>query len=721
MRRLTFLLLGTALVFLLLTGFKPDEDQTIIIELDENPAEFVKQAKLRLPRLEIVAEYDTIFNGVAVKGTARELEKIARLDTVVNQYPVHTYKALFEKSDPQTTEKIRKTANLPFTGKGVKVGVIDTGIDYHHPDLQANYKGGFDLVDFDDDPMETEGEGATDHGTHVAGIIAADGKMKGIAPDADIYAYRALGPGGAGSSVQVIAAIEEAVKDGMDVINLSLGNDVNGPDWPTSKAVNKAIELGVVVVVAAGNSGPDTWTVGSPATSPDAITVGASARPSEASVLTVPGEDRQISLLPLQNSAAWNLGKKFPLMDGGNGEAPLSMATGKIVLMERGVVPFSKKALKAYRRGAKALIIYNNEKGAFQGSLEGLKLPIPVVSITKEEGEWLKRKAIEENQWVETRQEKVDQSLAPFSSRGPVTTSWAIKPDILAPGVDIFSTVPGGYKALSGTSMASPHVAGVAALIKEAHPDWTPAEIKTSLMSTADLIKNKQDEPYVPTEQGAGYIDPEEAIHPKLWISPGSLRLGKLEEKKFLHANSVITLTNTDHQTKTFHFLVPDEDRGVSWSMPSSVTLAPNQSEKVKVEASLSKAFLSEGIHQGYVKIEGPDETYSLPYLFMNEGDDYAKISGFELFQDWETSKDLSYRFYLTEDAEEVTVDLYRAGTMLSIGRLFSISKPSAGTVEGEADVRLPDLAGPYVAVVTVERNDQTNSYPFPVMFQSPK
>ena len=279
MRRLTFLLLGTALVFLLLTGFKPDEDQTIIIELDENPAEFVKQAKLRLPRLEIVAEYDTIFNGVAVKGTARELEKIARLDTVVNQYPVHTYKALFEKSDPQTTEKIRKTANLPFTGKGVKVGVIDTGIDYHHPDLQANYKGGFDLVDFDDDPMETEGEGATDHGTHVAGIIAADGKMKGIAPDADIYAYRALGPGGAGSSVQVIAAIEEAVKDGMDVINLSLGNDVNGPDWPTSKAVNKAIELGVVVVVAAGNSGPDTWTVGSPATSPDAITVGASARP----------------------------------------------------------------------------------------------------------------------------------------------------------------------------------------------------------------------------------------------------------------------------------------------------------------------------------------------------------------------------------------------------------------------------------------------------------
>src|SRR5699024_6505866 len=158
----------------------------------------------------------------------------------------------------------------PYTGKGVKVGVIDTGIDYNHPDLEANYRGGYDLVDLDDDPMETDatqgmptipgthvsgiiaaqgemngiaadadnhpdlvanyGGGydlvdldddpvetdatqgmPTIHGTHVSGIIAANGEMKGIAPDADIYAYRALGPGGSGSSVQVIAALERAV------------------------------------------------------------------------------------------------------------------------------------------------------------------------------------------------------------------------------------------------------------------------------------------------------------------------------------------------------------------------------------------------------------------------------------------------------------------------------------------------------------------------------
>src|SRR5690625_456347 len=96
----------------------------------------------------------------------------------------------------------------------------------------------------------------TEHQTNVAGIIAANGNIKGVAPDADIYAYRALGPGGSGSSIQVIAAMERALKDGVDVMNLSLGNIVNGPDYPTSAAVNRAVELGMIVVIANGNNGP---------------------------------------------------------------------------------------------------------------------------------------------------------------------------------------------------------------------------------------------------------------------------------------------------------------------------------------------------------------------------------------------------------------------------------------------------------------------------------
>src|SRR5699024_3698145 len=121
---------------------------------------------------------------------------------------------------------------------------------YVHPYIQNMVNDCYDLAYIDDGPIETEEIMTTLHGTHVAGIIAADGAIQGVAPDADIYAYRALGPGGMGTSIQIIAALEQAIRDEVDVVNLSLGNTVNGPDYPTSKAVSKASEEGVAVVVA---------------------------------------------------------------------------------------------------------------------------------------------------------------------------------------------------------------------------------------------------------------------------------------------------------------------------------------------------------------------------------------------------------------------------------------------------------------------------------------
>lgn len=195
----------------------------------------------------------------------RAIKKAAQLDFVAESYPVQTYTTQTQHDMKKELEAKKQGSpfvlpealnDTSFTGKGVTVGVIDTGIDYEHPDLRANYSGGFDVVDLDDDPMETTEELPTLHGTHVAGIIAADGALQGVAPDAEILAYRALGPGGSGTSIQVIAAMEEAVRDEVDIINLSLGNTVNGPDYPTSKAVNEAAKQGVAVVVANGNDGP---------------------------------------------------------------------------------------------------------------------------------------------------------------------------------------------------------------------------------------------------------------------------------------------------------------------------------------------------------------------------------------------------------------------------------------------------------------------------------
>src|SRR5699024_3623971 len=123
----------------------------------------------------------------------------------------------------------------------------------------------------------------------------------------DLYAYRALGPGGAGTSVQVIAAMEEAVKDGVDVMNLSLGNTVNGPDYPTSKAVNEAARQGVAVIVANGNTGPENWTVGAPATAMDAMSVGAYQGKQEQLFLKEPKSNKEVKLTPVQTGVPWNL------------------------------------------------------------------------------------------------------------------------------------------------------------------------------------------------------------------------------------------------------------------------------------------------------------------------------------------------------------------------------------------------------------------------------
>ncbi|ARI76073.1 S8 family serine peptidase [Halobacillus mangrovi] len=705
------------LVVILCSGFRSpelNEEVTIIVEIEESVDDFVNHIQSRIPRLEVVAQYNTIFNGAAIKGTVGELEKLARLDTVVQQYPVKTYRTMINDAPSFSTDMLRQRYDLPFTGKGVKVGVIDTGIDYTHPDLAGAYRGGFDMVDFDEDPMETQGEGETMHGTHVAGVIAANGKMKGIAPEAELYAYRALGPGGVGSSVQVIAAIEEAVEDGVDVINLSLGNDVNGPDWPTSHAVNKAIELGTTVVVAAGNSGPQPWTVGSPATSTNAITVGASSMEGEVPLLTIPGERKQVPVTVLLGSLPWELNKKYPIMMAGKGLDELDHARGKIALFERGEISFTEKAIKAYQAGAAAVIIYNNEEGIFQGALEE-KLPIPVASVSKEDGEWLKSEAVEAQQWVNTIHQSTDEGIALFSSRGPVTTSWEVKPDLVAPGVNIFSTVPGGYQPLQGTSMAAPHVAGVVALMLEAHPDWTPEEVKASLLSSADVMP-VQKHMYDPTEQGSGLVDISESIHPELVIESGALEFGRVKDE-FFRKQLPIKVKNTTNEQMEIHFERPATESGVSWRLPSTISLAPGESKEERVELQLSKAFIKDGVHQGYVKLESGGETYHLPYLYLKEDASYEKITGFELNQNPDREKSISYRFHLTEKVEKVTVDLYRAGTMLFQGQLVEIDQPEPGLVEGKITKPSFDMDGPYIAVVNVTISNEKESYTFPVHF----
>ncbi|WP_028784109.1 S8 family serine peptidase [Thalassobacillus devorans] len=716
-----FLLILLCISLTMMTAFDPQDKEyvTRIIEVEGDPHLIKKEIERNLPRLTVLTVYDTVFNGIAIKGKPEQLTKLSKIDAIVNQHPVQTYQTTsndnLNQSVPFLLQGKYEQRTIPFTGEGVKVGVIDTGIDYTHPDLSGNYKGGFDVFDFDNDPMETIEENPTIHGTHVAGVIAANGDMKGIAPDAELYGYRALGPGGFGTSVHVIAAIEEAVKDGMDIINLSLGNAVNGPDWPTSVAVDKAVALGTVVVVAAGNTGPDDWTVGSPATAPKAITVGASTPPVQIPVLTDRFAGKSIPLIPMMGSNDWKLKKSYQLVYGGVGDQPLKNAKGKIVIMKRGKIPFTEKAELAEKSGAIALIVYNNEAGEFQGTIDDGSIGIPVVAVSKEEGEWLKQKSKSgSSEWLETEYIDIVDSLAPFSSRGPVTANWTIKPDILAPGVSINSTVPGGYQELQGTSMASPHIAGVAALIKEAHPEWTPQEIKTAILSTATPLKDKDGTLYSPTEQGMGKVNVEAAVKPALQINPSQLNFGRFNNS-FPKKKIMVKIKNNEKSSQKVHFSLPKKKQGMRWELPKAFTLAPNQSKKVEIGLHVTPAFLEKGLHQGWIRMDTPDQTFNLPYLFMMETSDYPRAMGFEIATSTFDPTIYEYQFYLPEDADEVKVDLYNPDTLLYERKLFELSDQQQGVIEGELARRKLGEKGHYIAVITIQNESSHYSYGVPI------
>ncbi|WP_228552299.1 S8 family serine peptidase [Gracilibacillus salitolerans] len=679
-------------LFLFTSAIVDPTEYSFIIEVEGDPNEFAEEIETYHHNVEILAIYDTIFNGVAIKTDQHNLEKIKRRTNFQQTYSVQEYQTQLSQTNINESVPFLIPEPLSFTGKGVKVGIVDTGIDYTHPDLQVNYSGGYDLVDFDDDPMESTAEQGmpTLHGSHVAGVIGANGQMKGVAPEAELYAYRALGPGGTGTSVQVMAAIEKAVKDGMDIINLSLGNAINGPDWPTSVAVNRATEQGVTVVIANGNTGPDLWTVGSPATANQVISVGASTPRLELPFLYDRFHDEKIEMIPMQGSSNWDFPRDLEVTDKQE-----EIQNDTILIMDRSEIPFAQLALEAEKKGAAALLIANNEEGVFQGAVDP-NTSIPVAAISQEDGKWLK----ENPGYLSIDYEEIQDTVTEFSSRGPVTVNWAIKPEIVAPGASILSTVPGGYQALSGTSMAAPHVAGVLALLKEAHPDWTPAQLKAAILTTANPLEN-----FLPIEQGAGKIDPKAALETDTLIHQSLLQFGKITDNSE-HKVSKLTVENISDQAQQYAFDLPVQDQDIRFQLPQSFTLQPGERKEIEVKATIRSGQMEEGIKQGYLYLNDTP----IPYMFLTEAHDIPKAMGLEL-----TITPLEdtyhYQLYLVEEADKLTIDLYDAKTLEFVTTLVERTELKPGVIEGEIEQQ-EQLQNQYIANITIKTNEnQTYQY----------
>ncbi|MGQ0606449.1 MAG: S8 family serine peptidase [Candidatus Nitrosotenuis sp.] len=423
--------------------------------------------------------------------------------------------------------------SLGFYGKDVKIAVIDTGVDYNHPDIfgfgpDGKVIGGFDFIENDHTPLDTNG-----HGTEVAGIIAANGRFKGVAPDAKILAYRVSDTGNLVSSDLIVKAIQQAIEDDADIINLSLG--VNRTNDKIENALNYAVRKGIVVVAAAGNSGPDPRTIGSPGKDPHAITVGATYNNITASlVATLDIDGKRFQVLPMVGTeqlvgpiiADITFGKY-----GRSSDLQEVDVKDKIVLVERGsdtkdeLVYFSEKEKNASNAGAKAIIVYNNEPGIFLGDLknklEGSEYQprIPAVSMSREDGLTLKGTLENKTTGIINTFYHPD-FVSFFSSRGPVSPFY-IKPDLVAPGVFVNTTsMHGGYNLTSGTSFAAPHVSGAAAILLQKNPTLNPQQIKSIISTTADPVSDTFGTLFPQEVSGVGRLNITKAFDANLIFSP---------------------------------------------------------------------------------------------------------------------------------------------------------------------------------------------------------
>ena len=448
-----------------------------------------------------------------------------------------------ENSVPYVGTEIPRTEGLD--GSGIKVAVIDTGVDFNHPDLlgwgpDGKVIGGYNFIQTNQLPMDRNG-----HGTKVAGIIAADGSTLGVAPKAKILAYKVSEDGEGVSSELISGAIQKAIEDEADIINISLG--VNRTNSKIDSAVNYALEKGIFVVTAAGNDGPELKTIGSPGRNFESLTVGATYNNMTSSLIaTLEIDEKQYTAIPMVGAPKTDKPVTGKIIFGGFGKiSDLENLDVKdsILIVERGsdvegeLLFFSIKEKNAADAGAKALIVYNSESGIFLGELihefsgPEYSPQIPVVSVDREEGLEIIEKLENDSNGIMNLFYNPD-FIAHFSSRGPVSPFY-MKPDMVAPGAYINTTQIGSsYNFTSGTSFAAPHVSGAAALLLQNNPELENHELKSLLVTTVKPVSNAYGKEFSIHESGSGRLDIASAYNAKLIISPTNFVINFSSDEK---------------------------------------------------------------------------------------------------------------------------------------------------------------------------------------------
>ncbi len=648
----------------------------------------------------VVSRMQSAVNALRVHTTTGRVSSIAGLPGVkaVHAVPRHTVSTTVSVPFLGVPQAWQSTG---YTGTGVKVAIIDTGIDYTHADFGGpgkttdyetahategqpadpalfgpdapRVKGGYDFVGDaynaddpstvarpDENPLDCNG-----HGTHVAGIAAGGGVQAdgtpytgpydtstsqlefkvgpGVAPRADLYALRVFGC--EGSTDYTTEAIDWAVRNQMDVINMSLGSPFGRADDVDAVAASNAVAAGTVVVASAGNEGPSPYLVGTPGAGHGVVSVAAVD-----STEFFPGADLHFSddtLVTAINANGANLpagpyeivtltdDEATPDVDESLGCSADAFTKAGVVagpplqlaVVKRGNCARVAKAIFGQQAGADAVLMVNNADGypPFEGVItmnpdDGTPFDVTIPFLGVPSGT-----SIPGDLTVQLSPATLENPgfsrFASFSSGGPRGGDSGLAPSVSAPGVSISSAGVGtgsDAEVLSGTSMAAPHVAGVAALAVQAHPTWTAADVSSTLVSTADPEKVKDQRIVI---GGNGLVDAAQTLTTQVFATGDSytteagkrrepvLSFGFTEPSSTYTGYRTLTLVNRGKKSVTYSVSVKPTAGAVSaTATPStrSVRVPARGSASVKLKLSVAPSKVGSSL-----ELQGDDEQWA--------------------------------------------------------------------------------------------------------------
>jgi minor extracellular serine protease Vpr len=646
--------------------------------------ESLKKRVLEFPGARVLATVDTVMNAVIVRVPAAQYQAIRGLPGIKKVYFSRPVTMLLDKA------AIIQNAQAMWTqaggrgnaGKGIKIGIIDSGIDIENPMFSPagfTMPAGYPKYDSAEDQTLTNAkvivarsyasrfrysqaiQSAVDevgHGTFVAGTaagVAVDAPLasiSGMAPGAFLGSYKVFGTPGTNDGAtedSVIAALDDAVKDGMDVINLSLGalNYLPSEENPTSAAINRALQADVAFTIAAGNSGPSMHSISDMGSFTDAVTVG-----------SVTNSRAYLPAIHLKNSLLEPIGYA-PSSDGpqvvsdvpytkvvdvaslgGDGLGCSAFAgsslSSSIALIGRGTCSFSTKVSFAFQAGATAVIIYNNVPYSLDTMAQLSGTSIPAILISMGDGAAI-RQYIAANpstaqvsigsytklQWVSA----TAKVLSSFSSVGP-GTDFNLKPDLLAVGENVYSATEktytsgpmydaSGFTISQGTSFSAPMAAGAAAALRAHFPSLGVQAIKSLLTTTAsrDVTVDGTRAPDV-MQGGAGLLNMGNAISATAVFAPTSLNFGVHSYSGTLDLSADLTIQNISSNPDEYTVDVEPIVSGPVITLSETSTGSIGPSARKTINISLQAAAPQTGGFQGFITVTSKSSsfTYRIPY-----------------------------------------------------------------------------------------------------------